>query len=584
MRGFFVLTAAFLMVSNVALADGSCDIHYRVTPRYDSTPRRLDVELSFAAEGRRESWLRLSSGWAGVKDFGAALVPAPDQRPGVRMLPGDDANRWRVEHGTEGQVSVNYQIRAALADPDDGNVQAQQQLYRTQIGADWFQFFGYGALPSVEAWDDRRSGRMCLSLVQTVGEAGPLLGSYFDGRIQNRADTELQGTHEKLRHAFYAGGPGWRVIERMLAGGPVITASRGRQALDDTRFAEQVGQLLEAHRRFWGDESLPRQTVVRTPNNSTGNNGGTLVHQAAVLHVSQDFTPSDESFEYLIGHENLHQWLPNRLGAHGGGNAEQAARHYWLSEGFTDYYTHRLLLASGLWTLDRYAKRLTRTLQGYWRSPSRNATAESIARRFFSDRDAGRQMYARGELLAMDWDRALRAKKKNSSGLDGLLRSLLLNPDQAAKAEVAHERVLTALTSELGPQPREQVRRYIAEGHSFDLDEALAGPCFALSWDDVPRWVLGFDMNSLSSGTYKAVGVVVDGPAHRAGLREGMDMKGWSIFGGDTAKEVILKVKAEDGDRELRYLPVDGSTDRLPTLFARPRAAIDETCQAWLHR
>ena len=575
-------SATLLLASSAALTDTPCDIHYLVTPRYDSVPRRLDVELSFAAEGRRESWLRMSSGWAGIKNFGDALIPVPDQQAGVRMLPGDTPNRWKVEHGAEGRVSVSYQIRAALEDPDDGKVQAQEQLYRAQIGADWFQFFGYGVLPSVEAWDDRRSGRMCLSLVQAGGVDGPLLGSYFDGRIQNRADAAMRGTHEKLRHAFFAGGPGWSVVERRLTGGPVVTASRGKQALDDTRFAEQVARLLEVHRRFWGDEVSPRQTVVRTPNHSAGNNGGTLVNQAAVLHVSQNFTPSNESFEFLIGHENLHQWLPHRLGGHGAGSAEQVARHYWLSEGFTDYYTHRLLLVGGLWTLDRYAERLTRNLQNYWRSPARNATAESIAPRFFSDRDAGRQMYARGELLAMAWDRELRVK--HPAGLDGLVRSLLLSTEQAAKAEPVHERVLKALTSELGQRPREQVQAHIAEGKNFDLDEGLAGPCFVLGWSDVPRWVPGFDMGSLTAGSYKAMGVTVDGPAHRAGLRDGMDLKGWSIFGNDTAREIVLKVKDENGDRELRYLPVDGRTDRLPTLVVRAGAALDAACQAWIRR
>ncbi|MDM4765866.1 hypothetical protein [Pelomonas sp. SE-A7] len=575
--------ACLLLLAGAARAEeAACDLHYRVTPRYDTQPRRLDVELSFAAEGRRESWLRLSNGWAGIKDFGASLSPAGDQAAGVKLLPGEDIHRWKVEHGPEGQVRVGYQVRAALADPDDGKTQNQDQLYRTQIGADWFQFFGYGVLPSVEAWDDKRAGRMCLSLVQRSNLTGPLLGSHFDGKVQAQAEASLQGTHALLRHAFYAGGPGWRVVERQLASGPVVTASRGPQSLGDAAFADQVARLLDAHRRFWGDASSPRQSVVRTPNNSRGNNGGTLVHQAAVLHVSSDFGPNNDSFDFLIGHENLHQWLPHRLGGHDGNTPEAAARHYWLSEGLTDYYTHRLLLAGGLWTLDRYAELLTRALRGHWRSPARNATAESIAPRFFSDRDAGRQMYSRGEILAMGWDRELRAK--DPTGLDALLRGLMLPEQQARGAEPAHERVLKALTAALGPRPREQVQAHVVEGRSFELDEGLAGPCFALRWDEVPRWVPGFDMASLTSGAYKVQGVIVDGPAHKAGLRDGMELKGWSIFGNEVAKPIEIKVKTEAGDREIKYLPVDGSTDRLPTLTVRPGAATDAACQTWLRR
>lgn len=575
MSRYFSLATIVLLASTKVFASAPCDVFYRITPHYDSTPRHIDVELSFDAEGRRESWLRLAS-WAGINDFGAALVPAPEQAVGVKLLAGDSVNRWKVGHETKGRVSVSYQVRATLDDPDDGREQQQEQLYRTQIGRNWFQFFGYGVLPTVEAWDDTRSGRMCVSVVQPSGEIGPLLGSYMDGKVKLHASMELNGPQSQLRHAFYAGGPGWRVTERQLAGGPVVVASRGPQAVDDTRFADQVAQLLNVHRKFWGDSSSPRQTVVRTPNNNPRNNGGTLVHQTSVLHVSRDFGLSGESFEFLIAHENLHQWFPQRLG----GRNMDSPQNYWLSEGFTDYYTHRLLLASGLWTLDRYAEVLTLTLRGYWRSPARNATAESIAPRFFSDRDAGKQMYSRGEMLAMGWDRALRVK--DPAGLDGLLRDLLLTSEQAAKAEAPHERVLKALSNSLGNLPRDQVQTHIVQGNSFAMGDGMAGPCFSLGWSEVPRWVLGFD--SASFAKRSAIGVAADGPAYKAGLREGMVLRGWSVYGDDTSKEVLLHIKTEGGNKELRYLPVNGSTDRLPTMVVRTGATTDASCQEWIRR
>ncbi|WP_343630827.1 hypothetical protein [Roseateles sp.] len=578
-----LIATALLLTSIAAHAERACDLSYRITPRYDTTPRRLDVTLVFPAEGRKESGIRTQVGWAGINDYGASLTPAAEQSPGVRVLPGPNANRWTVEHAPDGAVTLRYEIRAALADPDDGKVQQQDQLYRTQIGADWFQFFGYGALPSVDVWGDDRPGRMCLSIEQPSGAAGspgPLLGSYFDGSVAPRADIALPGSHAVLRHAFYAGGPGWRVAQRPLASGPIVVASRGVQTSEDARFADQVTRLLDAHRRFWGDASAPRQTVVRTPNYSAGNNGGTLVTQAAVLHVSQDAAINSDSFEFLIGHENLHLWIPNRLGDHGNDSADQKARRYWLSEGFTDYYTHRLLLSGGVWTLDRYADKMTRMLRGYWRSPERNATAASIAPRFHSDNNAGRQMYARGELLAIGWDRELR--KKDPAGLDGLLRGLLLPVGNVKSDDPAYERVLKALTTSLGDQPREQVRLHVDEGRSFELDEGLAGPCLSVGWKDVARWVPGFDIGSLRK--YAAAGVVVDGPAYRAGLRDGMTLQGWSIFGDDTAKEIMLKVKTDEGSQELRYLPVDGSSDRLPMMTVRAGAASDAACQAWIRR
>ncbi len=562
-------------------AETPCDVFYRIAPRYDTQPRRLDVDMTFAAEQRSESWLRLQAGWAGIQDYGQSWHPSPEQPSGVAVTP-QDAHRWQVKHAPKGRVTVSYQILAALPDPDDGKVQAQDQLYRTQIGANWFQFFGYGALPSLESFDDRRMGRMCVTLLQPEGQVGPLVGSDLDGRAQASAQVSFHDSHAGLRHAFYAGGPAWRVERREAPGGAVIVASRGTQAAPDAQFADAVVQLVAAHRRFWGDTQAPQQTIVRVPNNGW-NNGGTLVHQAAVLHVSRDFGPQSAAFESLIGHENLHQWMPGRLGGRQYDSPEQAAHHYWMSEGFTDYYTHRLLLSAGVWSLDQYADQLTQVFRRYWRSPDRHAMADSIAPRFFSDPAAGRQMYVRGEWLAMTWDRALRAQ--DGAGLDGVLRGLLLPRQQALNAEAAHQRVLDALTTRLGDSPRQQVHAVVEEGRGLTLDEGLAGPCFSWGWADVPRWVPGFDVAKIKGGPPVVVsGVTPQGPADKAGLRDGMSLKGWSIFGGDISKEIELNVTVDGEAKTLRYLPVDGTSERMPLLSVKPGALNDGACQTWIRR
>lgn len=577
----FIALTLLMLASMPAAAESTCDVSYRIAPRYDTQPRRLEVAMTFAAERRLESWLRLQVGWAGIQDYGQTWRPSPEQPSGVTVTP-EDTHRWQVTHAPEGLVTVRYQILAALPDPDDGKVQDQEQMYRTQIGADWFQFFGYGALPSVESFDDRRVGRMCVTLVQPEGEVGPLIGSDLNGRVQADAQISLQDSHAGLRHAFYGGGPGWRVERREGPGGAVIVASRGTQSAPDVAFADSVVQLISAHRRFWGDTEAPKQTIVRIPNNGW-NNGGTLVRQTAVLHVSRDFGPHNAAFESLIGHENLHQWMPGRLGGRQNDSPEQAAHHSWLSEGFTDYYTHRLLLGAGVWTLDQYAEQLTQVFRKYWRSPERHATADSIAPRFFSDRAAGSQMYVRGEWLAMTWDRALR--EQDPSGLDGVLRGLLLTRQQAMKAGAAHERVLAALTTRLGDAPRQQVKATVEEGRGLALEEGLAGPCFTVGWADVPRWAPGFDVLKIKGGPpVVATGVIPQGPAAQAGLKEGMMLKGWSIFGGEVTKEIELNVTVDGETKTLRYLPVDGTFERLPLLSVRAGAGSDAACQQWIRR
>lgn len=572
--------AALVLVScSVASAspadDKSCELHYWITPRYDVVPRVLEVSLEFPAGGRSESFLRVTPSWAGVEDFASDL--GAWQGVGAKTVVATTALPYRlhVSHPLEGRVRVRYESRARLADPDDGKPQNDQRLqYRTQIGADWFQFFGYGVIPSVEPYGDGREVAMCVTISQsTKGEAPPVFGSHFQGRGSD-VTTRIFGSPSLLRHAFYAGGLGWRVHERQLSSGTVGVAIRGRFGADDDAFVDEATRLIDTQRRFWGDATALPQWVVITPNHTPYNFGGTLVRNAAVLFANKPFTPQSPGFASLIGHENLHQWIPQRLGA----DSSDAA-FYWFSEGFTDYYTHRLLLSSGHWTLEQYAEALTTQLRGYWQSPARNATAQSIAPRFFSDRDAGKQMYSRGEILALRWDQALR--RANKPGLDDVLRGILL-PEGTKPTQIGYARVLDALVPALGDMARQDVEQFIVEGKDLPLPSDLLGPCFNLSRQDVPRWILGFD--SASTGVRKASGVAVDGPAYKAGLRDEMEILGWSIFSGDVQKDVSLTVVVGGQRLTVSYSPVDGTRDSLPTVTVNPVASRDATCKSWVNR
>lgn len=562
----------------------ACDIEAEFEPRYDSQPRVLAVTLRFDADGRDQTLLRSTPSWAGIADFAAAWHGFEGGSPAVQIEPAPAAGtalRWQVRHPSQGRVELRYRVRAALADPDDGRPQPQEWLYRPQLGADWFQFFGHGVLPSLEPWGDDRSARLCVTLRQPGAPQAPAFGSHHAGQGE-QVSAVVTGSPSLLRHAFYAGGMGWRVQQRPVAGAQLHTAVRGRFETADEAFAEASARLIDGHRRFWGSDGAPPPWLVLTPNFQRRNFGGTLVHRAAVLHAGPDFSAASRGFEFLIGHEHLHEWFPQRFGSTDP-DPVRAVHGYWFSEGFTNLYTHRLLLDSGLWTLQRYADELTEVLRGYWRSPAREAPVASLAPRFFSDRDAGRQLYARGEILGLRWDAALR--EQGHAGLDEVLRGLRLPPGpRALDGPRATERVLQALQPWLGERPRREVEQHVEQGHILALEADLAGPCFVLQWGELPRWVLGFDPASFKSRQLS--GVLPSGPAWAAGARDGQALQAWSVFSGDTDKEVELTVADAPGaaGRVLRYHPVDGSVERLPRLVVQPGAESAAACRAWRQR
>lgn len=588
-----------------ALPEG-CDLDYRVKARPDLQPAALEVELRFAAAGRRESVIRAVPAWAGVTDYAASYGDWQALQAGQRIQPLAEPFRWQVQHGPDELVQLRWRVRSALADPEAIKPQEQVEMYRTQVGARGFQFFGHGVLPSVEHWGDDRLTRLCLTL-QPFDAQSPALGTPGLSAPGQALTWRLSGSHARLRHAFYASGPMWRLQQRPVQGGVLDLALRGSYAqLGDAEFADASARLVDLQRRFWGDEqggtqaSAGHQWLVLTPNHLPSNNsGGTLVDKVAVMHVPQDFSARDGAFEFLVAHENLHQWFPQRFGAHGGGRRTKAEAggdaldvpHYWFSEGFTDHYSYRLLLASGLWDLDRYADKLTERARAYLRSPARGLKAAEIAPRFFSDREAGRQMYSRGELLALRWDAALRQAGRGS--LSTLLQGLLLPAGTREDQEPASERVLQALAKALagtGIDPDDELRRYVAQGEPLPLAQPswaeAMGPCLQRIEESVPVWQLGFDRASFQSRVLQ--GVDPEGPAHAAGLRDGMALAGFSVHGGDVRRDVQLQIREPGVDgapgkvREVAYRPVSRMPQQLPRWQAKADAAGDAACRAWI--
>jgi predicted metalloprotease with PDZ domain len=578
LRGRTAATA--LLALALAGTAQACDYDYSIAPRFLARPRVFDVTLTFNPAGRSETLLRLNDGFAGLGDLSSALSGWAAS-PGASVHATGDPGAWRVQHGPKERVTVAYQVRGGLADPDRLEPQPAEQQYRPQVGANWLQFFGHAALVDVQEADQRGAGaapvQSCLvfdrfparSVAATSRGSGPA------------ATTEIavNGPPSELMNSFYAAGPGWRLLTRQLPSGQLHIAMRNFWPMSDAQFADQVARVIDTQRAFWGNERQSDQLVVLTSNQAPGvRNTGVRVHRAAVLHAARDFRPEGNTFGELVGHENLHEWIPGRLGGAGSGRAPLQT---WFSEGFTDYYTHRLMLRSGAWTLQRYADELTAAIRQYQQSPYRNLPNTDAARRRHSDRDIGQLPYMRGEFLALRWDAALRAR--SHAGLDQVMRGLLLPPGPASAAQPpAADRLLAALRPLLGELPRQDLARHVDTGDDFEFTPDLLGPCFEYTAELVPPWTLGFEFRSFEAG--QALGVDADGPAAAAGLREGMWLAGWTLPGRDSGGQVELWVRQGSGTARIAYLPQGRGLAEQPRYRVRADAEANAACKGWLQR
>lgn len=470
---FVVLLIAPLVAaaSHAALpfSEKPTDLRLQLTPVWNTPERYLSIRVTFDAAGRTRTPLVLPTHWAGVTDMYRGVRDLRAVSGGARIVAGDDAERRVVTHSKRGPVTIGYSIVEMDHAPID-----YRRFYLPLLRNEFAHFFGHGVWVLPE-WHDEQ--RVNLSVTVTGLPKDWMAASSFGA--QPAGPTSVRWRNGKLaleyvRHSLFVLGD-FRLHRASIQNNPVWIAIRGRFAFDDDIFVNSTAALIQAHRDFFGDHAFPHLLLTLMPiARETGSYGGTSILQGFAMHVSADFAVPGPRFDFLIGHEHLHTWMPARFGQMG----KDEALRYWFSEGFTNYLTHRLLVRAGQWSLAQYAQTVNAVIRDLELSEARDRDNEAVLQLFFKDQAVGALPYQRGELLALRWDSALRAQGRS---LASLLRGLV-QPSLSANANrtMATERLLTAVSNPLGDSARDDVTRFIDRGQRFEYTADLLGPCFSM--------------------------------------------------------------------------------------------------------
>ena len=97
------------------------------------------------------------------------------------------------------------------------------------------------------------------------------------------------------------------------------------------------------------------------------------------------------------------------------------ATSYWFSEGFTEFYTQRTLLRSGMWSLEDLIGDMNDTLAAYAANPNNRQPNDWTSARFWTDHTVQRLPYMRGSLLAYLLDNQIRQTSGHTIGLDQVI-------------------------------------------------------------------------------------------------------------------------------------------------------------------
>jgi len=524
--------AAAAMGSAAAAQDGP--VAYRLSPAFeDERLTALAVEVRFDGDADGTTTVLLPDDWGGETDLyrqieALAVEGATLDRP--------EPNRLELTHAPGAALVLRYRVRSGYPRPPAEG--GGKNPYMPIIAGHWFSVLGHAVFAAPQGETTRPA----------VFEWGD-----FPFGWRMASDLESSGlTLEDVSESVAIGGAGLRVLP---VGEGVRVAVLGEWAFDEAMFLDRLGRVMAANHALWRDEPEPYLIAMTplTPEAGSQSLGGTGLGDAFSLYAGTD--SADAGLPPLLAHEHLHTWISDRIG---GLADEDEALGYWLSEGFTDFYTLRVLLRSGVWSLDQFVADINRRLSAYATSPVRARPNADILSGFWSDPAFGDLPYKRGMALAALWDGRLRADSGGTLDLDDLMLAMR---GPKVEGEAAPER-LTRVAPTLGLSVADDVVRYIDGGELVTLPADLYGACATVETVQLQGFDAGFDTAALGDEDPTARGVTPDGPAYRAGLREGDVLLGWSIYGGDASRDIDLTVRdtsMPDGRRNIVYRPTGPS-------------------------
>ena len=570
-RPLAVLALAAGAAGLTAAAPSNPDrVDYTATPvLQDGRLTALEISLSFRGDADGETVLALPDRWAGEVEYWRHIEGL--QIAGADARKRDEASHV-LTHAPGARISVRYRVTSAF--DSDPAVGGHGNPYRPIIRPAWFSVLGNAVFAGPEG-DESRPAHFEWSRVPAGWKVASDLDHAARGRRTMIGD---------VIQSVMVGAPDLTVVTREASGTRFRLAIIGHDwDFKPEELGDLAGRVIDAERAYWkspGEDYFVALAPMIVPSPDWISIGGTGRDDGFSLYAGTNSPIA--SMSYLVGHEHMHTFNPGALGKLPDGADEPLG--YWFSEGFTDFLTHRVLLRSGIWTLEDFVRQLNEELAAYAQSPARLAPNTAIKANFWTSQDYQKLPYRRGMLLAHVWDHRLRTASGGQRDIDDVLQAQLRAVAGQRKSrgglKLATDNFMTAWNRSGGPDLQADIRRHVDEGAAVLLPADLFGSCARVETATRPPFARGWDAEATTAADNVVTGLKDGSPAHRAGLRNGMKIIK-RAFGevGNSQVEYGLRVEVDGQERLIRFMPVgDGPEMTLQTVVLTP--GMDEATRA----
>jgi predicted metalloprotease with PDZ domain len=160
--------------------------------------------------------------------------------------------------------------------------------------------------------------------------------------------------------------------------------------------------------------------------------------------------------------------------------------------------------------------------------------------------------YVRGRIISLWLDGTIREESHGRYSLDNVMFDMV----STANRPYVLDRILRTIDRYLSPQSRRLLQQAVAAQGNLKAPSHIPNlsDCATPLLKEAPTFDLGLDFDS--SRTAKTViGVVENGPAFRAGLRNGQPLLGYSVTKWESDHLASFKISSESGDKQITFYP-----------------------------
>lgn len=531
MRSFASIVIGLLFAASATAGE----LHYTVSPAIENGAlSAVDVEMVMTGDRDGETEIELPDQWGGKSELWRGLTEFRVSGKNLKLAQGGTPTVKIVRHAPGATLTVRYRVVQTFS--GDPAITGSNE-YRPVIRPQYFHLIGWTVFA-------RPKSSLIVPVSVSFGDLPK--GWSFASDLEHG-----NLTIGKLLESVTVGGD-----FRVLKAGKLRVAIRGSWGFTDEAFIKRLEPIIASHHRFWGDPQEPFLVTVLPliPEAGSMSLGGTGLSDAFAFFSTPNM--ADRQLTRILAHEHLHSWIPRRVGLMPQENNDSI--EYWFSEGFTDFYTYRLLVRDGLWSIEEAAKAFNDVMWDYAFSLARNATNADVAASFWSDRAKGDIPYQRGLLFAALSDDRVRRVSKGARDLDDVMLAMKRAADASGPDGLPPpvRDLFVASMRSADVDVADDIQRFIERGETIALPGDAWQPCGTIETSDVAEFDRGFDGRRTIANNNIVTGVDPNGPAYAAGLRDGMRLRKLDLSEArDSRVPLTYIIYTGGGSREISYLP-----------------------------